>query len=309
MKCSFSAGVSIYKTSETEVVASGNSRTIILEGPAATLLRFLGLFSEKNDLDLDTAISEIVHSSEGIDRADLSIGLREVSDQLLTSGIFVTKESVDNFLSYKKAVFLVHSASVGIIHLLSNFPSNKNKLCVIDNKKYKFDEIKSDVKSNSIKFPGWEIIESLVSPICEDTILVAIGLSNAELHKLNKAAVDFQFKWIYAAFSGNRIVVSAIHNHRKSPCFACARLRRLGSVDDIISGSILEANLMKNLPMYQTIDVIDDSVDLMLAGVIIRKSNVKISDSLHLINKTTLEVSEVFLTKLVDCPICGGIFL
>jgi len=305
MKCCLAPGVSIFKISEFEILAGGNKKVVNLQGPSDILLWFLKEFSNGNECDIGHSIELTTQYFSKLPAHEIRAGLLEVSDKLLDTNILMNKDKNSEITKYKRIIFITHRISAGLQNLITNKIFKNSTIYIIgDESNYVFTD---NLQTNHeiMDFPGWNELQKSASGQINETLYIALGLTSSELHKFNKIAVELGLQWLYAAPSGKRVAVSPIYARGKSPCFACARLRRLSSVNDMLSNSAFEANLIKSTPEYETYETLDAPTDLMLAGIILGKLENQTSNTLHLIDKTTLEISQAWLTKLVDCPICG----
>jgi hypothetical protein len=84
----------------------------------------------------------------------------------------------------------------------------------------------------------------------EDPVVVALGCTDWELYELNRRMLAGKRKWMFCSFDGAKFTISPLLQHAATPCFACLRLRRLGSLLSLEPNALFEACSQAGAPDY-----------------------------------------------------------
>lgn len=304
MKCRLAEGVTVYKTSEEEVILSSSSRTVILKGPAAVLLDFLNAFASVDVAeDVEVTVAKIASTCrENLE--EMIAGLKEVTSKLLAAGIFIPEFKESGRDHFARIACLAPVRTSGIDSLMQSLPAAIRELWLVGQaSKVEHAELPGGYTVHRMQ--TWDEVSRLTESD-SPTLLIALGLSDAELHHVNRHAVITKTPWMYVAYSGQRIVVSPICQTPVTPCFACARMRRLGAVSDIVSNAAFEANLITKKPDLQVRAAIVGVIERIATALLLGKIEKPTAPfHLHLLNKEKMTITDVPLVRLPDCPVCG----
>lgn len=162
----------------------------------------------------------------------------------------------------------------------------------------------------------------------QNSVVVALGLSDADLHRLNRAMLAAGRPWIFATTMQEISYVSSILSGGPAPCFACLRLQRLGTLEDLPPNGAMEAMVSGTGGFRPIIEVPARSEDLLhlqfLSSLIAEKLR-KTTDpnmlpvamrhgpqagfspaaaTFHRIVRSTCQVTPVQALKVPGCTVC-----
>jgi hypothetical protein len=84
----------------------------------------------------------------------------------------------------------------------------------------------------------------------EVPVVVALGCTEWELYELNRRMLAGKRKWMFSSYDGSKFTISPLLEHTATPCFACLRLRRLGSLLSLEPNALFEAHSQMRAPDY-----------------------------------------------------------
>ena len=137
---------------------------------------------------------------------------------------------------------------------------------------------------------------------------IATGLSTYQLYQLNKVLVAQRLPWIFVSFDGGKMVVSSLIVPGKA-CFACLRLRQLGTLHSIEANASLEHYLESRPADISTAQSIPRWAECMSAAMVSRSvaANGRYMQHFAVLDIATGEVQCLEISRLTDCDICGEI--
>lgn len=134
-------------------------------------------------------------------------------------------------------------------------------------------------------------------------LLIAIACTEWELYKINRSMLAQGRRWLFTSFDGNRFTVSPILQNQKTPCFACLRLRRLGSLHSVEPNALFEAHHQTGEPTFYIPHKPPSWAIQMITGAVARA--ISETNDFFILDCRTAASSTQEIMKLQNCIECG----
>lgn len=286
-KYTVTPGLFVQSIGPEEIFIASGGRLTSVSGPVNAITSFVKQFQSDGGASFDDAFASLQPSGDSKPARE---DFKRLFNALVESAILVP--SVAPRKTYERVV------------VISRFP-----LDITDE-----DLTMSSASSLSTYYitpeqNGETLAASIEHAGCCD-IVVAAGLHEYEFYKINRALAPQRRPWIFAEWSASKAVVSPVLDSGNFACYECLRLRRLGTVRDVMQNVMLEERISRGLaPDVSAMRNPSAPERRLMSALVLRRlflPNVPSEDKFLVADFNTGSVRDVLAARIPDCVVCSA---
>ncbi|HTU70812.1 MAG TPA: TOMM precursor leader peptide-binding protein [Candidatus Baltobacteraceae bacterium] len=153
-------------------------------------------------------------------------------------------------------------------------------------------------------------LSSFIDGATQSDVVLAVGLHEHEFYALNRRLAPSSIPWVFIECSTRKAVVSPILRAGRFACYECLRLRRLGTLRDIMQNSILEERVSRGLtPEVSALRELTTPEREMIRALLLRRlytSEVAMEDAFLFADFSNGTVSAIPCAHIPECAVCSS---
>lgn len=314
----FAQGVFAKTISKDELCVNGGDRLLLLSGPLSEILSFLQPLQGHTPATFEDCARRLKDDSEAT-KASFS----SLFDTLVQFNAIVPVGANLRALSYRRILCITGienplvlsellEAGVDRISIARVTPGSQHsatsRAVTISVEETSQENGKGRIELMADSFQ--DILATLLQSVTDYDLVSVCGLDEFHLHTINQIMLEQNLPWLFMVESAGKWIISPVLRTGETPCYHCLRMRRLGSIQDVLPNAVLAQRLTESAPEIPCHMGLTPSERLALTSQFIRKLSLDAAGTGSLFSVVSAEgalASTMEIMRMPDCFACSHV--